>query len=275
MPGKISLAACQFPVEADIRQNLSWVLMQMRISHARGAQIAHFPECSLSGYAGMDFDQVHDQNSFLLKESLLKISEAARNYGLWTVIGSHHFDGDTAMPYNSLYVINDKGDIQDRYDKRLLTAGEYGTDQQYYSPGSRPVLFEAEGIKTGLLICHEWRYPEVYREYKRLGAELILQSWYDGNMTYPEYQEAGKELGDLIVGTVKGNAANNHLWISASNTCKKESCFPAFVVRPDGVTLNRARRNEPGVVISEIDTSRKFPDPSAHLRDRLGDIIKH
>ena len=46
---KLIVATCQFPVDADIRNNTGYVLRQMRHAKARGADVAHFPEASLSG----------------------------------------------------------------------------------------------------------------------------------------------------------------------------------------------------------------------------------
>jgi predicted amidohydrolase len=121
------------------------------------------------------------------------------------------------------------------------------------------------------LICHEWRYPELYREYKRMNVELIFQSFYDGGLSEGDYIYEGKEQGDLITGTLKGYAANNHLWISASNTGKRESCFPSLVIQPDGIIRNKLRRNMPGVLITEIDLDEQFIDPSGTWR---GDILR-
>jgi predicted amidohydrolase len=120
-----------------------------------------------------------------------------------------------------------------------------------------------------MLICHEWRYPELYREYYLLQAKVIFQSWYDGNQSLEKYQKEGKHLGELIMGAARGYAANNNLWISGSNTSRKESSFPCFVIRPDGKILNKPGRNRAGIVLSRIDTNKKFHDPSAHLRDDL------
>ena len=64
-------------------------------------------------------------------------------------------------------------------------------------------------------------------------------------------------------------AANNYLWISGSNTSRKESCFPAFVVRPDGRIHGKLARNRQGVLISRIDLDTTFVDPSGHLRNRF------
>lgn len=273
MSGKVTIATCQFPVGSDVQGNTSYIQMQMRIACSRGAAIAHFSECSLSGYAGMDFNDFQTQDKHQLVRSLQQIQDTARELKLWVIVGSHHHEPGMEKPYNSLYVINPQGEIAARYDKRLLTGGTTGWDQNYYSPGRHPVIFSLNGIRCGLLICHEWRYGELYRQYNRLGTQLIFQSWYDGNMTYPEFRDEGQNLGEVIIGTVRGNAANNNLWISASNTSQKESCFPAFVVRPDGMMPGRLRRNETGVLINTIDTSQQFEDPSEHLRDSLDHLL--
>jgi predicted amidohydrolase len=168
-------------------------------------------------------------------------------------------------PFNCLFVINDSGEIEHRYDKQLLS----GFDLDYYSAGKEPGVFELKGIKCGLLICHEWRYPELYRQYYKLGVQILFQSWYDGNYSEEEYLDEGKNLGEVIPGFVRGNAANNKLWISAANTSKKQSSFPAFVVQPDGLVLGKLKRNVSGVLISEINFDQEYSDLSSHFRDEV------
>jgi len=269
MSGILTIATSQFAVSSNIKTNLSALRKQIRIAASSGADIIHFCECSLSGYTGIDLNEASDQDNKLLQLSIEQILELARVNRISIIIGSHHFDNNLEKPYNSLYLINEKGKIEDRYDKRLLTGPQGEQELKHYSPGEGVVVFKRNGVKCGLLICHEWRYPELYREYYQKGVHLIFQSWYDGNLSDKEYQREGKFLGDLIPGTVRGNAANNHLWISASNTCRKESSFPAFVAQPDGKILHKLSRNRSGVLISRIDINQKFSDPSSHNRDRI------
>jgi predicted amidohydrolase len=269
MSAILTIATSQFAVSADVKKNLSAIQNQIRIAGSAGADIIHFCECSLSGYAGIDFNDVNEQDYWSLQTSIKLILELASLYRISIILGSHHFDKKHMNPYNSLYLINERGEIEDRYDKRLLTGLQGEQELKHYSPGEGAVVFEKNGVRCGLLICHEWRYPELYREYYQMGVQIIFQSWYDGNLSEEQYMAEGKELGELIPGTVRGNAANNYLWISASNTCKKESSFPAFVVQPDGRILHKLARNRAGVLISRIDVNQKFADPSALNRDRL------
>ena len=275
MKRELVTATCQFPVSADIKKNESYVLKQLAETKAKGAEVTHFSESSLSGYAGMDFKNFKDQDKILLSESLENITKLASKLKIWVIIGSHHFEENNKLQYNCLWIIDENGKICNRYDKRFCTGKHGELDHYYYKPGQKSVQFKIKDIKCGLLICHEWRYPELYREQKQMGTELIFQSYYDGNMSAIDYKKDGKEMGNLITGTVKGNAANNYLWISASNTSKRESCFASFVARPDGRILHQLKRNVTGILISKVNLSNTFMDPSGPWRERAYSGILH
>ena len=108
---------------------------------------------------------------------------------------------------------------------------------------------------------------------KEQGAQVTHFS--ESSLSARIYQEEGREMGSLITGTVRGRAANNHLWISASNTSQRESCFAGFVVQPDGRLLHQLKRNVAGVLISQFDLSKAFADPSGPWRDRAIQGILH
>lgn len=270
MTRKLKIATSQFAVSSDIGKNLSTMKKQIKFAADKGVDIVHFCECSLSSYVGIDFKEFNSEATNKIQNGIARICELAQLQNIWVIFGTHLFEGKMKKPFNSLFVINNNGEIKTRYDKRLLS--EFDLD--WYSAGTEPGIFELKGIKCGLLICHEWRYPELYRQYYHLGAELLFQSWYDGNYSEEEYQTVGKTLGEVIPGFVRGNAANNKLWISAANTSKKQSSFPAFVVQPDGVVLGKQKRNVAGILISEIDFDKEFMDLSGHLRDKVS-RMKH
>lgn len=267
----LTIASCQHPIYGDTDLNLRLIRKQIREAAKKNADIVHFSECNLSGYGGIDLERINRQDYGRLEGALSEICELASKEGIWVILGSHHFEDGMEKPFNCLYVINDRGSIIDRYDKRFLAALHGDNEPEFYTPGNRPVMFSIKGFNCGLLICHEWRYPELYRDYYKMKADLIFQSWYDGNLSSQQYEEKGRELGELITGYVRGNAAGNYLWISVSNNSRKESNFPAMMVRPDGKVLHKLHRNRAGVLISRIDKRQDFVDPSAHNRDRLLD----
>lgn len=269
MTRKLKIATSQFAVCSEIGKNLSVMKKQIKIAAEKKAKLIHFPECCLSGYGGIDFEKYSPETEKQIQNGISAIQKAAKHYKIWVIFGTHFFVGKMEKPFNSLFVIDKNGEIEHRYDKRLLAE----CDLDWYAPGKSPGIFEIDGIECGLLICHEWRYPELYRQYYKLGVALLFQSWYDGNYSEEEYQSEGKNLGEVIPGFVRGNAANNKLWISAANTCKKQQGFPVFVAQPDGRILGKLKRNFTGVLISEIDFNKDHIDLSSHLRDVVSEML--
>ncbi|MHC5138734.1 MAG: carbon-nitrogen hydrolase family protein, partial [Planctomycetota bacterium] len=158
--GIIHIATCQFPVSADVEANASHIRTQMRQAADGAADIVHFSECALSGYASVDFPSFDRYNWNLLKEKTSEIIELAGDLGIWVILGSSHRLTEPNKPHNSLYLISSEGKLVDRYDKRFCTQ----IDSDNYTPGDHFVHFEVNGVRCSLLICFDLRFPELYRE---------------------------------------------------------------------------------------------------------------
>lgn len=87
---KISVATCYFPVDADIRRNREYVLRQMHTSREQGADVAHFPEACLSGYAGADFQSYRRYDWDLLETCTRQVLDLTRQLQLWVILGLTH-----------------------------------------------------------------------------------------------------------------------------------------------------------------------------------------
>ena len=281
---RITIATCQFPVDADIRRNQRYVLHQMRIAKSRGAHVAHFAECALSGYAGTDFASYEEFDWNLLRECTLEVLALARQLRLWIILGSTHRLTGRHKPHNSLYVVTNRGELLDRYDKMFCAGDGSGKnlDLAHYSPGNHFSVFSIADVQCGALICHDYRYPELYRQYKRRGVQLMFHSYHAGHVA-PERLRAmregvgarlhrinnGSTLPEITMrAAMHAAAANNYMWISCSNSSARESCWPAFFVRPDGVITGRLRSNTAGVLISTVDTTERFYDSTRAWRER-------
>jgi deaminated glutathione amidase len=282
----LTIATCQFSVGADIDDNARQIKQLMTRASRRGARVVHFPEGALSGYAGIDFPTFDGFDWPALRQATAEVAAQARQLGIWTVLGSSHQLTGTNKPHNSLYVISDAGELVDRYDKRFCAgdAGGQTGDLAHYSPGSHFSVWTVDGISCGALICHDYRYPELYREYARRGVQLMFHSFHAARGTPEFLQESALALGAryrhlnpaatftypgiTMPATMTAAAAANHVWISCPNSSAPESCWPAFFVRADGVTTGRLRRNVPGLLISTIDTGAELYDSTAAWRQR-------
>ena len=266
---KLRVATGQFPIDADIERNLAFVRRQIAAAKRRRADVVLFPEAALGGYPGADFASFAGYDWDLLRHATEVVLDAARRHRIWVVLGSNHRLSGRSTPHNSLYVIDPKGDVVDRYDKRVCAGPPGARDLAHYRPGDHPVTVHIRGVRCGLLICHEWRYPEVYRQYKALGVEVILQGWYDGGLKGRIARTEGRANAVAIPAAVQGHAVCNHLWICGANTSRRFSCFGGFAVRPDGTFLARQPRHRPGVLVHTIDTALHVEDMSVHARARI------
>jgi predicted amidohydrolase len=130
--------------------------------------------------AGLDFETFPGFDWELLRDAVGAIAGYCRRLGIWAVIGSSHRLSNGHKPHNSLYVISDSGAIVERYDKRFC-AGDPGGQSgglEHYSPGSHFSVWEINGIPCGALIWYDYRYPELCREYRKRGVQLVFHSFH-------------------------------------------------------------------------------------------------
>jgi hypothetical protein len=113
----LTVGTCQFPVSADIDANFRWIARQATEAAGRGAKVAHFPEGALSGYAGIDFASFEGFDWESLRRASDQLLDIARSQGIWLVVGSAHRLSENRKPHNSVRVIDEGGEIVDRYDK--------------------------------------------------------------------------------------------------------------------------------------------------------------
>jgi predicted amidohydrolase len=287
---KISVATCQFPVSADVRGNYEHIARQVRRAKKHGADVVHFPECALSGYADTDVESSAHFDWDLIEGCARATLQLAEQLRIWIVLGTAHRLTGKHKPHNSLYIIEDNGQLVDRYDKRFCAGDSDLTGElANYTPGDHSCVFTINGVRCGALVCHEYRYPELYRAYKRDGVQVVFHSFHAGGNTARAYKEIQRQVGArfaklsggstlseiTVPATMKSYAANNALWISCPNSSRRESCWGAFCVRPDGVVVGRLRRNVAGVLMTTIDTDERFYDSTAPWRERAMNGVFH
>ncbi len=253
----LKVATCQFAVSSSIKRNSRTICELLRKAKKSKADIVHFSECALSGYVGTDFPNFDGYDWGLLREETEKIMALAAKLGLWVVLGSTHRLTEPNKPHNSLYVINPRGRIVDRYDKRFCTKG----DLRRLTPGNRFATFTINGVKCSLLICFDLRFPEIYRELYKQKVNCIFQSFYNARQKRPSVHT------HIMRQTMQCRAATNHFWISMANASGYYSPYPSCFIQPDGKIARQLRANRAGLMVNTVDKSKKFYDPMADFRD--------
>jgi len=263
--GILKVATCQFSVSGNIRRNGAQIRRQILQARSLRADVAHFPECALTGYAGTDFESWDGFDWDALTSETQAICAMAREKKLWIILGSSHGLSAQNLPHNCLYAIDPEGRIVDRYDKRFCT----NRDLKHFSPGDHFAVFMINGVRCGMLICYDSRFPELYREYKKLGVQCMFHSFYNARGKGPSI------LTTIIRPTIQTRAATNYMWISANNSSGYYQAWASLLVRPNGEIAASLRRNRVGVMVNEINTDEELYDASSPFRERAMTGILH
>jgi deaminated glutathione amidase len=243
MTQKLRIAICQFPVSGNIASNANFIRRFMKEAADAAAHVVHFPETALSGYEHSDFIPLSDNNWQGIEEQTKEIVNLAGKLGLWVVLGSCRRVVAREKTANCLHVISNTGRIVGTYDKQQLTPAE----SAWYTPGNGFLVITINGMKCGFLICYEACFPTLFETYRKKGVQLVFHSCHNvSGKPKPVLQE-------LALAQIRTRAADNQVWISASNSSARYSFSTACVARPDG-SVRSSRRHVASILLHD------FPD---------------
>lgn len=168
----IALASPRIATSLD--EGLEKVKQLLAEASAQEAQIVCFPEAWLPGLRGLDFDVLPFEPAD--QERVLKtVGEWARAYKIATILGTERITSQGRQI--AAYVFDARGELQGCQTKNQLDPSE----DLYYLPGESRQLFEVDGVKFGIAICHEgWRYPETVRWAAVRGAKIVFHPQHTG-----------------------------------------------------------------------------------------------
>jgi predicted amidohydrolase len=162
-------------VAASLDDGLGRIERLLSDASARGAEIACFPEAYLPGLRGQDFDVFpFDQSD--QQRALDAVSGCARRYAVATIVGMERTT--PAGRQIAAAVFDANGRLQGFQTKNQLDP----TEDRFYVPGDTRRLFEINGVRLGVAICHEgWRYPETVRWAAMRGARIVFHPHHTGS----------------------------------------------------------------------------------------------
>jgi predicted amidohydrolase len=251
----LSIALAQSPVSADVARNARHIKAMMRKAKAAGAVLVQFTEGALSGYGRKvltPFEQWRAEAWAQLRRESDAIAELAGELGLWVVIGSVHPLENGCRPHNCLYVIGPDGVLRTRYDKRFCSHAELTA---WYTPGVDPIVVEINGVRLGLAICLEVRFPEVFDEYRRLGVHGVLVS----SFTAARNDAEDARQDDIFAVTAQAHAANNCYWLTLVTPSNRFQGPVTQLVDPLGNVVAKSVRHRADLVLGRIDVGDGSP----------------
>jgi len=112
-------------------------------------------------------------------EVLAAFRALAAELKVWLLIGSISVKVAEDKMANRQFLIDDTGAVVARYSKIHMFDVQVGDGQTYresntYRPGEEAVVVDTPFGRIGLSICYDIRFPYLYRDLAKAGAELIV-----------------------------------------------------------------------------------------------------
>jgi len=179
------------------------------------------PEMWTTGYTLPELKDIADCNGAPTTNFLQNL---AKQYKI-NIIGGSFANIKGGDVYNSAIAINRKGEILYQYDKVHLVP--MLNEHLYLKAGTTNHTFELEGIKAGLIICYDLRFPELSRQLAVEGAEIlfIVAEWPEARKSHWKYLQIAR-------------AIENQLYVVSTNCVGQYSgvdyCGHSMMIDPSG-----------------------------------------
>lgn len=245
----------QLSSQAELEGNLRVVGELVARAAARGAELVVLPENF--AYFGSDTGRAAHAETIgadgPIQSALVGL---ARTYGIALIAGGFpERSADPARPYNTCLALDASGVVAGSYRKvHLFNASVPGGGEYHESAattaGASPVVVELMGVRVGLSICYDLRFPELYRALADLGAEVLVVPAAFTAVTGEAHWEV----------LVRARAIENQAWVLAAaqwgehpggRRCHGHSS----IVDPWGSIVAQIERGAE-VVVAELDRSR-------------------
>jgi nitrilase len=263
----MKIAAIQTVSGTDLGANLVAGRRLLEEAASQGAQLACLPEYfCLMGAKDTDklaiAENLADPAGAAPIQSMLR--QSAMDLQMTVVGGTLPLKTDVPNKVrNSTLVFRPDGTVAARYDKihlfRLDNGQEQFDEARVLQAGSEPVAFELDGLRVGLSICYDLRFPELYRALSTPApCDLML---VPSAFTHTTGQAHWEVL-------LRARAIENQCYVLAAaqggqHQNGRRTWGHSMVVNPWGEVV-AVRPDSEGVVVAELDV-----DTVAKARQRI------
>lgn len=179
------------------------------------------PELWAIGWNIKDFKKIAEEEH---GETLEFLKKLAIKHNSNIIGGSFLRTDEKGRAKNSCPIIKRNGELLGYYDKIHL----FQDEKNYVTKGNTPRLVELEGLKIGLSICYDIRFPELFREYLKGGADVLI------NMSiWPKIRE------EHYLTLMKARGIENQAWFLGVSACgeiigKNLALGKSSIISPNG-----------------------------------------
>jgi predicted amidohydrolase len=235
-------------IASSLDEGLEKVRSFLSEASAQGAEVVCFPEAYLPGLRGQDFEVPPFERTDQ-ERALRAVADWARTYGVATILGMERLT--EAGRQISAFVIDAGGRIQGYQTKNQLDPIE----DRFYLPGDTRQLFEIDGLKFGVAICHEgFRYPETVRWAAVRGARIVFHPHYTGSdKAGVALTQWGAAAAPYYEKAMMCRALENTIYFGSVNYALRYQESATSLIAPSGQCLAYLPYGQEGVLVQAID----------------------
>mmetsp|Transcript_19663 Transcript_19663/g.28614 ORF Transcript_19663/g.28614 Transcript_19663/m.28614 type:complete len:330 (-) Transcript_19663:654-1643(-) len=259
---KFKIALLQVSVGADKQANLSSARKKIEEARANESKLVMLPECFNCPYDNKYFPEYAEEvpevgtklGDFKPGSTVEMLQKAAAEHSLYIVGGSIPEISEGKV-YNTSVSVSPTGTIIAKHRKVHLfdidvPGGIRFMESEVLSAGNSLTTFEVGGMKIGVAICYDVRFPELSLLLSGQGAKLLCIPGAFNMTTGPAHWEL----------LMRARALDNQMYVAACSPARDpDGSYVAWghsmVCNPWGMVIAEADETEQ-IVYSEIDLER-------------------
>ncbi len=279
---KIKVTASQFrSIKGDPVSNINKALDLANLAVSENSNIFLLQElfqteyfCSTQNPKFFDYAiSFPDNNIFEIFSNFCKKNNIIMPFSFFEKHGQSYF--------NSLVLINNKGDLSEVYRKSHIPDGPGYNEKFYFTPGNTGFkVFKTDYGKIGCGICWDQWFPECARAMTLLGADILFYPTAIGSEPQDPKLNSKTHWQNVMI----GHSAANQIPVIASNRIGSERegdvslnfYGGSFITDHLGNITKQMDSETDGVITKEIDLNliNKYRQSWGNFRDRRPDLYK-
>jgi len=269
------VAAVQAAFTDDPDVDIARVAELVRGAAGEGARVILPPELFQGFYFCREEHERHFARATSVAESAAVKAMQMVARELEVVIPTSFFEKDGPHYYNSLALVDHRGEIQGVYRKSHIPDGPGYEEKFYFRPGNTGFRVWPTAYGTiGVGICWDQWFPECARAMMLMGAEILFYPTAIGS----EPEEPELDTRRLWQRAMQGHAVSNIVPVVASNRTGQEEGQSfyghSFICNHFGDLVAEMPEGEEGFLVQRVDLARAAEKRAAFgfFRDRRPEL---
>lgn len=270
-----TVAAIQTSYTDDMKANIDKTIALIKEAARQGANVVLPSELFQGLYFCTEQNEKWFSHAYPAESHpcVLALKPVAKAHGL--VIPVSIFEKSGPEYYNSVVMLDDKGDIMGTYRKTHIPDGAGYQEKYYFKPGNTGFkVWDTKFGKIGVGICWDQWFPESARAMALQGADILFYPTAIGSEPYDATLDTSAQWQRAMIGHAVSNAipvvASNRIGIENANGTEQSFYGHSFIAGQNGDLVQSFGKKEEGVLVQQfdLDAMKKYRTLWGFFRDR-------